>query len=860
MKFLRLFCFICFIGSSTTLIQGQPTQFNINQYKQFLQSHQNMLTSELLDMHDAGLFKGNINLNYQDALYYDTISLKYALTDYEKFLMQRHGFMVTERLRFPSYGRAFLDIYHKDLPVFISTDAILHAYHISYDRILKTVELEILIDRVTTLLNDLHAKMPQLAARYAANPQMNKMLRDVDIYLTVPRKLLNPSANLFYSDNTTKLNEVLNLISQEQGFIGYTLFSDSNCVVYDFSQFKPRGHYADPQNPILAKYFRAMMWLGRMEIYLLPPVSDPICPPPSFEDIRRQTIDALLIKELITLANAYSKYNEIESIIKIFVGEQDNVKLENLFSLSSSVQIINASDLLNNNKLLQFQDSLRNQPYAYQLILSQILANYAATRPDSIVPASAFLLFGQRFVIDSYVTGSVVFDRISFNGYLICRLFPSTLDPLFALGNDATAQLLKPELDAYKYASNLAALRYLINSYGSDFWDSTLYNLWLSSIRKLNPPFDRSNLPQFMQTAAYWQQKINTQLNSWAQLRHDNLLYAKQSYTGVPICSFPYGYVEPFPEMYNNLKKLSIVARNKIQGFNFVNNSVKTEILNYFNSFQAIMDTLNSIAQKELDGTALSAAEISFLKKVIFEEMVGCADGYNGWYTKLFYADAHHTFDGLMKKDHMVADIHTVPANCGGVIIGAIPHVGTGDINLGVFIAPAYGNQNIAFVGPVSSYYEYTTYNFLRLTDQEWDNTYLQSAVRPGWVNLYLADSSGNSKGTGPTLVTSIGDDFEGDRPNDYLVAGNYPNPFNPETIIWFKIPSSMTNSTTTLDIYNINGELISTLVSDILPSGNYLVKWNGKNKKGNDVSSGIYFFHLKVADNLTTGKMVLLR
>jgi hypothetical protein len=562
----------------------------------------------------------------------------------------------------------------------------------------------------------------------------------------------------------------------------------------------------------------------------------------------------------MTIANASSKYNEIESIIKIFIGEQDNVKLENLSSLASLIQLNNASDFLNNNKLLQFQDSLRNQPYAYQLILSQILANYSTMRPDSIVPASAFLLFGQRFVIDSYVTGSVVFDRISFNNQIICRLFPSTLDPLFALGNDATAQLLKPELDTYKYASNLAALRYLINSYGSDFWDSTLYNLWLGSIRKLNPPFDRSNLPQFMQTAAYWQQKINTQLNSWAQLRHDNLLYAKQSYTGVPICSFPYSYVEPFPDMYDNLKKLSIVARNKIQGLNFVNNWVKTEILNYFNSFQAIMDTLNSIAQKELDGTVLSVAEANFLKKVIYEEMVGCAEGFNGWYTKLFYADMHHTFDGLMKKDHIVADIHTVPADCGGGIIGAIPHVGTGDINLGVFIAPAYGNQNIAFVGPLSSYYEYTTLNFLRLTDQEWDNTYLQSAVRPTWVNLYLADSSGNSKGSGPTLVTSIGDDFEGDKLTDYLVAGNYPNPFNPETIIWFKIPSSMTNSTTTLDIYNLNGELISTLVSDILPSGNYLIKWNGKTKKGNDVSSGIYFYHLKVADNLTTGKMVLVR
>ena len=63
------------------------------------------------------------------------------------------------------------------------------------------------------------------------------------------------------------------------------------------------------------------------------------------------------------------------------------------------------------------------------------------------MPASAFLLFGQRFVIDSYVTGSVVYDRITFNNEIICRLFPSTLDPMFALGNDAAAQLLKPELD-----------------------------------------------------------------------------------------------------------------------------------------------------------------------------------------------------------------------------------------------------------------------------------------------------------------------------------------------------------------------------------------------------------------------------
>ena len=226
-----------------------------------------------------------------------------------------------------------------------------------------------------------------------------------------------------------------------------------------------------------------------------------------------------------------------------------------------------------------------------------------------------------------------------------------------------------------------------------------------------------------------------------------------------------------------------------------------------------------------------------------------------------FTNDHHHMFDGLMKKDHIIADIHTVPADCGGGIIGAIPHAGTGDVNLGVFIANAYGNQKIAFIGPVSSYYDYTTYNFLRLTDQEWDNSYLQSALRPSWVNIYLADSSGNSKGSGPILITDIQDgNNDANIPNDFVTAGNYPNPFNPTTIIWFKIPSNLTNSFTELSIYNVNGELISSLVNDVLPSGNYLVKWNGQNAKGKDVSSGVYLYHLKVADKLTTGKMVLMR
>jgi len=268
------------------------------------------------------------------------------------------------------------------------------------------------------------------------------------------------------------------------------------------------------------------------------------------------------------------------------------------------------------------------------------------------------------------------------------------------------------------------------------------------------------------------------------------------------------------------------------------------------------------VSYKILNGIPFSDAETYFLKAIIYRQQEGSGTPpYGGWYSRLFYMDYFQAFKGLMQKDHIVADIHTVPTDCGGNVIGAIPHVGTGSVNLGVFIAELPGNGAVAFIGPVLSYYEYTTLNFERLTDQEWDEKYLQSALRPSWVNIYLADSSGNSKGSGPSLITDIQDENNNVHiPNDFVTAGNYPNPFNPETVIWFKIPSNLTNSFIELSIFDLNGELINTLVNDVLPSGNYLVKWKGQNAKGIDVSSGIYFYHLKVADKLTTGKMILIR
>jgi hypothetical protein len=473
------------------------------------------------------------------------------------------------------------------------------------------------------------------------------------------------------------------------------------------------------------------------------------------------------------------------------------------------------------------------------------------------VPASSFLLFGQRFIIDSYVTGSVVYDRIKYNGAKICRLFPSVMDPIFALGNDAAAQLLKPELDAYNYSGNLAALRYLIDSYEPQFWNSSIYNMWLNTIRTLNPPAERGSLPSFMQTAAFWQEKLNTQLTSWAQLRHDNLLYAKQSYTGGTTCSYPYAYVEPFPEFYENIKLLAKTAGEFFQSLSFGEERLKTGIINYYQNLYSISDTLYSITIKELGSIQLNEAEKRFLQTIIYDAGNICGGViYNGWYLKLFY---DKTGEGFLEMDPLVADIHTTPTDCIGNPIGAVTHVGTGPIHLGVFIAP-YEGYNMAFTGPLFSFYEYRTENFLRLTDEEWRDQYLNSALRPSWVNIYLADENGNSRGEGLKLLTSVDDNTNMIIPETHLIARNYPNPFNPSTIISFSIPYDLNNSETELIIYNIQGEAIKKLVDETLPSGNYLTRWDGKNDSGNPVTSGIYIYSLRVADKQVSGKMTLLK
>ncbi len=154
-------------------------------------------------------------------------------------------------------------------------------------------------------------------------------------------------------------------------------------------------------------------------------------------------------------------------------------------------------------------------------------------------------------------------------------------------------------------------------------------------------------------------------------------------------------------------------------------------------------------------------------------------------------------------------------------------------------------------------------------TKLTFDNYFLSQGLYKGNLKIFSRDKNhGLNPLSLPVVLnidttTSVQDPPE-QIPSTFRLEQNYPNPFNPSTTIPFQTCSRKLGAGspihTTLRIYNILGQLVRTLVDEEKQSGNYQVIWDGKNREGNEVSSGIYFYQLRAGDYKETRKMSLLR
>lgn len=764
-------------------VNGQ-SGFNPEDYMDFREENKDLTATRLLDKYPAPTTYYSHRVHAPDLsgiAWLDSVDRVYTITPDEKELLKKHGFMVTDRLRYHSWISAFAQIYTDDLPLFLSTDFFLFTLHQSYDEVMKSLEANVLEPNLGTLLHAMHSKYAEVKNSYPDQPDLNRALNDVDLYLSVARSLLEDKEILPGAASVDKYREIMGYIEAEKPVKTDLFTPDTVARKFDFSQFKPRGHYTDliytPDGMVtLENYFRAMMWLGRIDFLMTAPPSNPWEPDWTDAQLVRMNMGALVLNDLLYSCGKKELYDLHEELVGFLVGPADNLTPGELRGITSETELT-AADLANEDLF----DILKEQLNASDDYGQKIMSNFFYVDPDSSDPSKlpvSFRLLGQKFLVDSYVLSEVVYDRIIYNGEKIYRGLPDPLDVMSVMGSEDAMALMEEEMETYKYAHKIEELKYLVDSYDPAFWDQSLYNTWLAAIRDLNPPREAERMPYFMQTTAWHQEKLNTQLTSWAQLRHDNLLYAKQSYTGGTGCSFPYTYVEPYPDFYNRLEEF---ARRSASFFEESLSShaprLAEQVTTFYNGYAAHMEKLKAIAEKELDRTPLSEQEITYLKTMVNGYMAS-GPSISGWINDLLFPSWDR-----WDSDFTVADVHTQPTDQTGNEVWNVLHVGNGMINLGVFLAPGsvQTGQKIAYVGPVGSFHTAIRKNAQRYDDDEWEELFFSGEYpeRPDWVNSYLAGREGNMQAAGRELkgipYTGSGTEEPSIEPISYVLA--FPNP-----------------------------------------------------------------------------------
>jgi hypothetical protein len=266
------------------------------------------------------------------------------------------------------------------------------------------------------------------------------------------------------------------------------------------------------------------------------------------------------------------------------------------------------------------------------------------------------------------------------------------------LGSPRAAEILEAEGDtAYDgYADAVAQLEAEFAEFTEADWNRNLYWSWLYALRPLLEPAG-AGTPTFMQTPAWTDRSLMAALASWTELRHDTILYAKQS-TTVGATSAPPepvvpGYVEPVPELYARLLALTEMTARGLSDLGVLSGPAAARL----QRLAALLERLRDLAVQELQNEPLSPADYDFIRGV------GAA-----------FEEAVLGVEEVGVKTTLVADVHTDPNS------GQVLEEGVGYVQTLWAVFPLPDGRLVLGAGPVLSHYEFKQPLADRLTDESW--------------------------------------------------------------------------------------------------------------------------------------------
>ncbi len=622
----------------------------------------------------------NVVYSEKFAYYFDSsVSYYDPYNDRVKEQLIKDGFAVTNS-SFDEFFDLYEDNRYMQFPNFITVDSLMHTYHLYFAYLMKNTEK----DYLSGLLKQLSAEMLEASAKQyeqlKGTDWEKAALRNVAFFY-IGSKLLDEKVQspITAQGFEEAVDEELKNIYAAAG-IGTSLVTED---YEDYSQYKPRGYYEG--DPELEKYFRAMMWYGRI----------------AFETREEDTLrSALLMTSAIDTAGQ-DKWKSIYMVTSFFAGASDDPGYYEFSAAAEKIygSVPDVDTMVSDEKSFKdFADEVA------KLELPSVNSIPVWEDENPVIPSFRFM--GQRGTVDAAIMQSLVFKAVKENPAGQKRMLPDTLDVAAALGSGKAYEILKEQgaTEFKNYDEHLKLAGNHFDNQDMTIWNASLYAGWLNTLRPLLKE-KGEGYPSYMQSENWAKKDLETFAGSYAELKHDTILYAKQVMAEMgsgddEMIVDDRGYVDPEPVVYSRFAVLAEKTKNGLQGFGMISEESAQDL----DTLYQIAYQLLQISEKELRNEGLTEEEYEFIR---------CYGGY----IEHFWREANEdNVDGLSYSYQapcpVIADIATDPN-------GSVLEVGTGTAQKMFVIFPIDGELHVGS-GTVYSFYQFTQPMSDRLTDSEW--------------------------------------------------------------------------------------------------------------------------------------------
>ncbi len=628
-------------------------------------------------------------------------------------LLSKNGFVVVPNQMSEFFGEYESNRYDF-IPSFVTTDAMLHNYHLYFDYLLRMLEKDRLRSELDALTKSMLAKSQAQYQSLKGTDWESAARRNV-AFFAVASRLLDPKAEVpsFVGKDTER---ELKLISEHQEIAPSPIMNMGNdgagpTEVFneDYTQYIPRGHYAKSDD--LKTYFQAMMWYGRMNFRA---------------SNRDETKSAALITLLLSTRKDYDNWNRIYEPTNFFVGKSDDLGFAQYYQLiKDTYGGIPSMDELTGSaeKWKTFCSGIEKlDPPA----INSIPIYNADIQPDRVKAIKGFRFMGQRFTLDAAVFQRLIYREVGENDRKERRMLPKGLDIPAAMGSAEAYAILEDmgETKYKNYPENMEKLRNYIAGLDAATRTQNLYWSWLYALSPLTEP-KGEGYPSFMQNQAWTRKQLEAYLGSWTELKHDTILYAKQVYAemggGMEELD-DRGYVEPNPAVYARLAALTRMTVDGLQSRGMLEQSTAASL----GELEQLSLKLKVISEKELAQQPLSDEEYELIRS-----FGGQLEHF--WLETLKDEGVEDSSAAVENPAALIADVATDPN-------GQVLEEATGYVSDIYAVVPVDGKLRIA-KGAVYSYYEFPWPMNDRLTDEKWRETLDGGQVpeQPAWTKAYTA-------------------------------------------------------------------------------------------------------------------------